>query len=133
MLANAKKNHRIILVRERLHHEFSLSYPHSKRKLMVKYSGTYVDTEVWHSYFFSKNPWSNLWLFAYQKTHARIYSQGKYKYTYFYVTATLRIIKTKGFEHQMFTRWQFKMTPTFLLVDIARCFFPRHGTRRLSM
>ena len=71
--------------------------------------------------------------FRISKTHARIYSQGKYKYTYFYVTATLRIIKKKGFEHQMFTRCQFEMTPTFLLVDIARCFFPRHGTTRVRM
>ena len=42
--------------------------------------------------------------FRISKTHARIYSQGKYKYTYFYVTETLRIIKTKGFEHQMLVR-----------------------------
>ena len=48
------------------------------------------------------------------KTHAHIYSQGKYNYTYFDVTATLRIIIKKRYEHQMFTRWQFEMTSTFL-------------------
>ena len=71
--------------------------------------------------------------FRISKTHARIYSQGKYNHTYFYVTATLRIIKKQRCEHQMFTRWQFEMTSTFLLVDIARCLFPRHGTTRVRM
>ena len=36
--------------------------------------------------------------------HARIYSQGKYKYTYFYVTASLRIFKKRTDDHQMSTR-----------------------------
>ena len=38
-----KKVHASYYQEERLHHEFSLSYPHSKRKFMVKYSGTYED------------------------------------------------------------------------------------------
>ena len=71
--------------------------------------------------------------FHISKTHARIYSQGKYNHTYFYVTATLRIIKQKVFEHQMFTRCQYEKTHRFLLVDIARCFFPRHGIHRVRM
>ena len=61
-----------------------------------------------------------------------VFSQAKYKYTYFYVTASSSNQK-KGFEHQMFTRCQFEMTPTFLLVDITRCFFLRHGTTRVRM
>ena len=43
--------------------------------------------------------------FRISKTHARIYSQEKYKYTYFYVTATLRTIKKERIRtldvHQM--------------------------------
>ena len=48
------KTSHFIIKRERLHLEISLSYPHSKRKLLVKYSGTYVDYEVLHSYFLAK-------------------------------------------------------------------------------
>jgi len=42
--------------------------------------------------------------FRISKTHARIYSQGKYKYTYFYVTVSLRIFKKRTDDHQMSTR-----------------------------
>ena len=54
--------------------------------------------------FFSKNPRSNLWLFGISTKHARIYSQGKYEYIYFYVTASLRIFKKRTDDHQMSTR-----------------------------
>jgi len=54
--------------------------------------------------FFSKNPRSNLWLFGISTIHARIYSQGKYEYIYFYVTASLRIFKKRTDDHQMSTR-----------------------------
>ena len=54
--------------------------------------------------FFSKNPRSNIWLFGISTIHARIYSQGKYEYIYFYVTASLRIFKKRTDDHQMSTR-----------------------------
>ena len=54
--------------------------------------------------FFSKNPRSNLWLFGISTIHARIYSQGKYEYIYFYVTASLRIFKKRTDDHQMSTQ-----------------------------
>ena len=36
--------------------------------------------------------------------HTRIYSQGKYKFTYFYVTVSLRIFKKRTDDHQMSTQ-----------------------------
>ena len=42
--------------------------------------------------------------FRISSKHARIYSQGKYKYTYFYVTASLRIFKKRADDHQMSTQ-----------------------------
>ena len=42
--------------------------------------------------------------FRISSKHARIYSQGKYEYIYFYVTASLRIFKKRTDDHQMSTR-----------------------------
>ena len=68
--------------------------------------------------------------FRISKTHTRIYSQENYKYTYFLCDSDFKNnIKRKDSN----TRYQFETTPTFLLVDIARCFFPRHGTTRVRM
>jgi len=52
---------------------------------------------------------------------------------YFYVTASLRIFKKEKYEHQMFSRCQHEMTSIFLLVDITKCFSPRHGNTHVRM
>ena len=42
--------------------------------------------------------------FCISTKHMRIYSQGKYKFTYFYVTASLRIFKKRTDDQQMSKR-----------------------------
>ena len=44
--------------------------------------------------------------------HTRIYSQGKYKFTYFYVTASLRIFKKRTDDHQMSTQNEMPFSET---------------------
>ena len=66
------------------------------------------------------------------------YSKDKFKKTYFLCHSNFknnleRKDSSKRFEHQMFTICQFETTLIFLLVDIARCFFPRHGISRVCM
>ena len=89
-------------------------------------------TEVLHTYFLAKNPRSKLWLFGYQqKTRAHTHKKNN-KYI-FLCDSVFKNIQKENYEHQMFTRCQHETTSIFLLVDIAKCFSPRHGTTHVRM
>ena len=90
-------------------------------------------TEVLHTYFLAKNPRSKLWLFGYQqKTRAHTHKKNNEN-----ILLCDRVFLCdsvfKNIQKEKYARCQHETTSIFLLVDIAKCFSPRHGTTHVRM
>ena len=133
-----KKVHASYYQEERLHHEFSLSYPHSKRNSWSSTQVHLYNRGITYIYFLAKNPRSYLWLFGYQqKTRAQTHKKNSKNILLcdrvFLCDSVFKNIQKEKYEHQMFTRCQHETTSIFLLVDITKCFSPRHGNTHVRM